>query len=599
MFKFVFQVRNLSYMISRREKIKKQFNTSRESVFYAALEFLTDKTVNLSHREVDKIVKTYRNLPDPYCKSTKKLKCTHMETKAEKAAPRRTETKTEPSKSGVVQTNVKLVHMPGKKMSESRKSLFETPKSRKSRLKLEASNKVGTKVDKGVKIETNVDKISKMETDKMEADAKSIHQEKDTIQSMKKEIDAVNSDKNNSASDDVVDVVTKDDTLNSSRASSTIENSTLVQSELETASDKVVPKSQKGKQLKKLGRPSVCKHIKSAKPEIIEKSQEKDENVEDRKKVACRKGRTRSSLPEMTPDDATCVDGSLREPNSKPVSEETDINNMEKETRAKLTAEKRDKRFPSIKLTEAEKDELVQKFPTAKNVSDHVKAELSGYFKNNKLVVSNKIRQKVQNALLSGKRRNRFGKGIVIDHSQKKIDNFFVKSPPMCDPDSPKSPTKNVSRILNELSPTRDRYEANNIERTASLRENIKVSEFHITCRSGNTPARNSPTLSDREKSVDKTGTPEDSNRRTKYDGSDIQSVKEKLFEGETKRITRSSRESTPESTSSVKSFSSCRRGRQENPILRTRSNTPSSVCKDSDKSESENICTELLQLRR
>ncbi|XP_060564913.1 LOW QUALITY PROTEIN: protein Jade-3-like [Ruditapes philippinarum] len=581
------RVRNLSYMISRREKIKKQFNSARESVFYAALEVLTDKTLNLSTREVEKIVKNYRDLPEPYGKTLKKVKTTPPENKAAKVVARRpSEIKTEPSESDIFENTVKLkVEEPSeKKVLEGRKSISETPKSRKSRL--------SSKQESSVKVETDIDLAEKSTKDKKleENSSKRIKTEKCIdrhAKAAKSNSEKECSDQNNSGIE--LNDCSGDETLvNISQESSTVENSTIVQSEAESNTDKVIQDSQAVKHNKR-GRP---KKVKQIKPEEVQTSDDKEESSA---KTSCRKVRTRSSLPEIVHEETSLLTSNFEEH-----EEETETKSELKESKPKVIAEKRDRRYSSVKLSESEKDELIQKFPSARNVSDHVKAELNGYFKNNKLIVSNKLRQKVQNALLGGKRRNRIGKSVVIDHSQKKIDNFFVKSPPPCDPHSPKSTAKNVSRVLNELSPTRDRYEANSIERTAWTGGALKVTDIHIARRSSNTQSKHSPSLSNMEKSVEKKiVTPESRKVRSRYDSGEVISVKEKLFDGETKRITRSSRESTPESTtSSVKSFSSFKH-RAENTRLRTRSNTPVSIGKDSDESESENICSESRHLRR
>lgn len=534
------RVRNLSYMISRREKIKKQFNSARESVFYAALEVLTDKTLNLPKREVDKIVKSYRDLPEPY--GNQKTK-SPSEIKAEQASSRRS---SEKSDSGSEQKKVKSTseEVTAKKIPGNRKSISETPVSRKVRL---------TSV-KQEKEETDVD-----------------------IQ--------LSSDLNSSALDtsEIIDVGTESDTpVNTSQESSGIDNTTIVQSESDAA-----VKVETIKQPRKRGRPSLSKNKKIIAPEKPDKTDgtsHKDSEVSSKR-------RTRSSLPDLQVES---------EDKSVKVEEEMDsVKPQEclepKLEDTKVKTEKRDRRASSVKMTEAEKEEFVKRFPSARNVSDHVKAELHGYFKNNKLVVSKDIRQKVQNALLNSKRRSRYGKGIVIDHSQKKIDTFFMKSPPLCDPDSPKSPGKAVSRVLNELSPSRDRYEANSLDRSARFNRDVKVSDFTISHRSGNTP-RNSPS-SRREKSEERNGerTPDRRVREKLFDGDGG-----KLLDGDKKRITRSSRESSPESTvSSVKSYSSVKRHRQENPRMRTRSNTPLSVGRDSDESESENICRDSKRPRR
>ncbi|XP_067663945.1 protein Jade-1-like [Haliotis asinina] len=53
------RVRNLCYMISRREKTKRQYYKARESTFLAAVHTLTEERLNLSAREAEKIVKKY------------------------------------------------------------------------------------------------------------------------------------------------------------------------------------------------------------------------------------------------------------------------------------------------------------------------------------------------------------------------------------------------------------------------------------------------------------------------------------------------------------------------------------------------------------
>lgn len=572
-------------MISRREKIKKQFNSARESVFYAALEVLTDKTLNMSAREVDKIVRTYRDLPAPYGHLVKKGKSTPVEVKAEKIASRRSsENKTEIPKSGIVENKVKI-----KTEELSQEQVLETPKSRRSRPKgsQHACAKTEPGTDKSMKTEKVEKSTGKDRKIKVQTSAK-----------IDTDLESSVCDMSNSALDtsEIINVENEDDTLvNTSQASSTATNSTLVQSETESGVDKNDLSTTKVKQHKRPGRPvGSTKRAKQAKVDGVKEDSSQNSSG--------RKVRTRSSLPEIANEETADVNGNPEGADVKPYAEASDNRVLNLESKPKVTAEKRDRRHSSaVKLTESEKDELIQKFPSAKNVSDHVKAELNGYFKNNKLIVSNKVRQKVQSALLNG-RRNRFGKGIVIDHSQKKIDSFFVKSPPPCDPDSPKSPAKNVSRVLNELSPTRDRYEANNIERTSSVRSSLKVSEFHLSRRSGNTPTRNSPILTNGDKSFEKSSALKagESDTRTAYESVDVSSVRERLFDSDTRRATRSSRESTPDSTaSSARSVSSYKRKRQETTRLRTRSSTPVSVSRDSDESESENICTESRRLRR
>ncbi|XP_071086875.1 protein Jade-3-like [Haliotis cracherodii] len=53
------RVRNLCYMISRREKTKRQYYKARESTFLATVHTLTEEKLNLSAREAEKIAKKY------------------------------------------------------------------------------------------------------------------------------------------------------------------------------------------------------------------------------------------------------------------------------------------------------------------------------------------------------------------------------------------------------------------------------------------------------------------------------------------------------------------------------------------------------------
>lgn len=540
-------------MISRREKIKKQFNTARESVFYATLEVLTDKSLHLGSREIERIVKTYKDLPEPYNNYSPPgpSSLVTLDMKRDKSLSRRSSVSSENSRTNSVENKVKLKanDSVGKKTIDSSKSISETPKSRKSRhvSKTEDSEKIDNKESCDTKTEV---------TESLP----------NTVQ--------------------VKDSGTNDGPLvNTSIASFTADNLTLVQSEPEMADTKPVKR--------KRGRPSLNKHLKDSKVEHVADSSGDEMADND---ITSRKVRTRSSLPEIV-SEVDCKDF-IDIDKIKVEQTETESLAESTETRSKKS-DKRERRYSAVvKLTDLEKEGLVSKFPSAHNVSNHVKAELSGYLKNNKLVVSNKLRQKVTNALLNGKRQSRFGKNIIIDRSQKKIDTFFMKSPP-CDPDSPKSPAKAVSRVLNELSPTRDRHEANSIERAAN--SDLKISDLHVRRKSGNS-SRSSPSLTSMEKCVDKnhSSTPESQIIRTRYDSDNVHSVKDRLFESGSKRITRSSRESTPESTtSSVRSFNSYKCARQETSRIRTRSNTPMSVTKDSDESESENIFTETRRSRR
>ncbi|XP_052283046.1 protein Jade-1-like [Dreissena polymorpha] len=498
------RVRNLTYMISRREKMKKQFNSARESVFYATLEVLTDKNLNLSKREVDRIVQSYKDLPPPYGNSVlKKHKITPTNSRAPSVASRRSSVDSTSGKRHSVDLSGNDVTNNQTK-TENQQSRRGRPKGRVSSIIQEDNksslNTIGTSDDKG------------------------------------------------NESDDSVD--------NTPQTSEV--HTRIVQSDMETSDMKLETLEGKNEGRRSVGRPK-----KINKEEVIEKVEE------EKAKPSGKRGRPRTSLPEIVEKETeSCANTS---------------ESVERTSGNSVSAERRERRHSVVaKLSETEKEELVEKYPSAKLVSDQVKAELSGYLTNNKLVVSNSIRHKVQTALLNGKHRNKFGKGIIIDHTQSKIDNFFVKSPPQCDPTSLNSPVKSVSRVLNELSPTRDRLEANNVERTTILRSGVKVTDCHISTRSGNTPGRNSPAMSEKSEKSDSQFSPTIRTRRH-LDSMGANSVKDKRFDNDS-NYTRSSA-STPESSVSGKSNT-----RKSETRLRTRSATP--VAKDSD-SETENMYSE------
>lgn len=551
-------------MISRREKMKRQFNSARESVFYAALDVLTDKKLNLSVREVEKIVKTYKDLPSPYGETKKGPKAPLSRTASVSSRTSSMEKDIEVSKSEAAEVTkrrssevkIEAVKSENKKNeSESFEEITETPKPR------------GRGRPKSKQFVSDVKGIAvKLEPEDSALDS--------SVSAM-----------------DTSEIGTEDETL----VNISVDDRTLLQSHSESESANVTTGNTDKTKIKVEGKRSVGRPRKIKSEAESQKDGDKETGLNEVKKAAPKKTRTRSSLPEIVD---LVGDGDLgSEVKVKDEQEpmETHTKAAEKEITTKATSERKERRHSHVvKMTDKEKAELVEKYPSAKHVSDHIKTELSGYFKNNKLLVSNKLRQKVQTALLNGKRRNRFGNGISIDHSQRKIDTFFVKSPPHCDPESHKSPAKNVSRVLNELSPTRDRLEANSIERTTILRSGLKVSDYHTSHRNGSTQHARSPTVSEKSFDGRSVGSPEG---RGKRNGS--LSVREKLFHDDSRRITRS-RESTPESTTSSVLSAGSHKRRQENTRTRTRSMTPSSAGKESDESESENICNgESRRLRR
>ena len=528
----IFQVRNLSYMISRREKMKKQFSIARESVFYATLEVLTDKHLNISKREVEKIVKQYKEVPDPYCNFRKKAKSITKQvsvksvTQNDTASDRRESKSPSPFHEGDIaskslNTDSEIMEsdrQTDKSEPKAKKALLQTPEVKKSE-----SGTAGQKDEE--------ETIGKAE------DKNSSFVEMDTSISM--------------------DVENANDTLvNTSVLSQASSADTVTQSESETVKNNAFPTNQGSKR----GRKKKSLVAKSATDTSVKEetpSVKTEETSEESKPVKRPRGRPKKNL--STPQ------GEVKEESETKISEKLNLDKKPSIDQEKITARER-RQSASIKISEEEKEKLIHTFPSAKNVSDQIKAELNGYFKNNKLVVSNKIKQKVQNSLLNSKRRSRFSNGIIIDHSQKKIDNYFVKSPPTFDPSAHKSPAKSVSRVLNELSPTRDRFEANNIERTMRTSV-VKLTDFQLQKKSPHTRPLTSPVALSRETSPDRRSTRSNCS-------SPVLPVKDRQFESSHRR-SRKSRESSPDS---VKSYSSLKleKIQKDKERIRTRSLTPS-----------------------
>ncbi|XP_069131403.1 uncharacterized protein [Argopecten irradians] len=111
-------------------------------------------------------------------------------------------------------------------------------------------------------------------------------------------------------------------------------------------------------------------------------------------------------------------------------------------------------------------DEPPRPRPNGK-VSDRVKSELNQYMSINKLVVPDKIKMKVQRGLLraSSKTRLKHLNGL-LDNKQTRIDKFFRNGKMSDGVDSAlieESTTVNgrVSRVLNEISPSKTRQSGN------------------------------------------------------------------------------------------------------------------------------------------
>lgn len=497
------RVRNLSYMISRREKMKRSFNKCRENVFYAAVAMLTDESLKLKEKDVHDVVKQYNDIPSQTCAAINSGKAipvkgflTDLESESDTGLRK--------SGKGLVSKNKKKLMYesdsdavsvssaissvspeaaPGIKGKRTRK-----PTRKSSEMpgpKLKEGRRSGSKtVDvKDVKAE------EKMDTDLTESDLNNSI----AVDNSVTDTTTVNTSIDNSVDMDTSDVtedVKLDQTLVKSDMDTSSQDNTLVKSQLDTSTDDNTDKKDSVKPDKgspgrrKAGRPPKIKsdtgHIET---KVIQENESAHSRKLDNKKSDVRKSissRTRSlrnekSLPEdMVTEEHTAVSEKLQPQSGvkmksnqkhevKDSLEEVDfVSKTEIKAKEGVKSPSPSKLSPDRSLFESMEKDLMDIIPSARNVSKDIKAELTGYFRNNKLCVSEVIKQKVQSSLLNCRRNRHFANGIHIT-AQKSLDSLFNASHGECETTLQNGTDRTVSRVLNELSPTRDRLESNNL----------------------------------------------------------------------------------------------------------------------------------------
>ena len=530
-------------MISRREKMKRSFVKSRETVFYAALALLTDDSVELTEKDVQDVVTQYKCIPVQTSADKKsgkakvKSKLTDIESESDsgfmkklKSTHRRTLTYESDSDTVSVSSAMSSISpdaLGDRRSKRTRKigrpsdptgpkiilveakptsKVKDEAESVKSHSKVKSEHR---RMSKGSKVEGDVERI------KLSSPVRS----EDTDEKM--DTDLTESDLNNTADIDtseVIDVEMVDDTLVKSELDTSkdetlkedpdtsmcsvseekvIEEKKVTEESPNTAKRKGRPRKQKLNKLTETYLTSVAVDKDQVKDEPEERDAEsikQESEITSAKSVKLKSNRNEkskvektvstenicdekveASRPEMPSEKGAPHDKRKRLSLSKGKSSQKAAVKTEVNTDSylsKTTIESPVKISDSRSLFDTIEKDLIDSLPSSRNIPKDVKAELCGYFRNNQLVVSDAIKQKVQSSLLNCRRNRLFGNGIRIS-AQKSFDSLFSSSGGETNNDTERT----VSRVLNELSPTRDRLESNNLQLSKKLSDCDRISD--------------------------------------------------------------------------------------------------------------------------
>ena len=520
-------------MISRREKMKRSFVKSRETVFYAALALLTDDSVELTEKDVQDVVTQYKSVPIQTSADKKsgkakvKSKLTDIESESDsgfmkklKSTHRRTLTYESDSDTVSVSSAMSsispdaLSDRRGKRTRKiGRPSDSTGPKIILVEAKPTSKVKVeGESVKSHSKVKSELRRMSK--GSKVEGDVERIKlsspvRSEDTDEKM--DTDITESGLNNTADIDtseVIDVEMVDDTLVKSELD-TSKDETLKDPDTsvcsvseEKVSDEKKVTEESPNTAKRKGRPRKQKLTNTSvavdNDQVKDESEKRDaESVKQESEITSAKSaklksnrnekskvektvstenicdeKVEASRPEMPSEKGAPHDRRKRLSLSKGKSSQKVAVKTEVNIDSKTTIESPVKISDSRSLFDTIEKDLIDSLPSSRNIPKDVKAELCGYFRNNQLVVSDAIKQKVQSSLLNCRRNRLFGNGIRIS-AQKSFDSLFSSSGGETNNDTERT----VSRVLNELSPSRDRLESNNLQLSKKLSDCDRISD--------------------------------------------------------------------------------------------------------------------------
>ena len=484
--------------------MKRSFNKCRENVFYAAVAMLTDESLKLTEKDVQDVVKQYNDLPSQAAGSSGtaipvKGFLTDLESESDSGFRKSGKGLAAKNKKKLVyESDSDAVSVSSAISSVSPETSTGVTGKRTRKPTRKSAEMAVPKYKEGRRSGSKITEVKDVKTEeKMETETdlnNSIAADSSISETTNMDTSIDNSADMETI--DVIDDVKMDETLVKSDIDTSSQDNTLVKSQLDTSTEDITDKKEsvigdKGSSEKltpSKRRPGRPPRIKSDTGDQDTKVTEGNESahsgkIESKKSEARRSVslRTRSlrsekSLPEdMEIEDNSAVNEKLK-PNSKAklkfnqkdeVKEDaSEIEDTPSKTEIKakevVKSPSPSKLSPDRSLFESMEKDLMEIIPSAKNVSKDIKAELTGYFRNNKLCVSEVIKQKVQASLLNCRRNRHFANGIHIT-AQKSLDSLFNASHSECETSLQNGTDKTVSRVLNELSPTRDRLESNNL----------------------------------------------------------------------------------------------------------------------------------------
>ena len=488
--------------------MKRSFNKCRENVFYAAVAMLTDESLKLTEKDVQDVVKQFNDIPSQSCPAFSSGKAipvkgflTDLESESDSGfrkigkglASKNKKKLMYESDSDAVSVSSAISSVSPETASGIKGKRTRKPTRKSSDIpgpKLKEGRRSGSKtIDvKDFKAE------EKMDTDLTENGLNN----STAIDTSVTDATDVDTSIDNSADMDtseITDNVKLDQTLVKSDMDTSSQDNTLVKSQLDTSTDDIADEKDSVKHDKglaekhvltpgkrKAGRPPKRKSDTSdLETKVTQENESAHSGKVENKKSEVRKSvsqRTRSlrnekSLPEDMETEDIVVNEKLKHHSGVKINQKHEVNedalavidivsNTEIKAKEGVKSPSPSKLSPDRSLFESMEKDLMDIIPSAKNVSKDIKAELTGYFRNNKLCVSEVIKQKVQSSLLNCRRNRHFANGIHIT-AQKSLDSLFNASHGECETTLQNGTDRTVSRVLNELSPTRDRLESNNL----------------------------------------------------------------------------------------------------------------------------------------
>ena len=497
--------------------MKRSFNKCRENVFYAAVAMLTDESLKLTEKDVHGVVRQYRDIPsqDGSARNSGKAKpvkgfLTDFESESDSGFKQ--------SGKGLASKNKKKLMYESDSDAVSISSAISpvSPenatglKGKRTRKPTRKSDTPGPKLkSEGRRSGSKVSDVKDIKADE-KMDTNVTESDLNTSIVMDTSVsDTTNVDTsiNNSVDMDTsenIDVKTDETLVKSDLDTSSLDN-TLLKSELDTSVDSNTDKKDSAKGDKgsvekdvltpgkrKAGRPRKIKTgqkpesgdfetkvTEETEPDLASHSEKLDNKKSEVRlsvSLRTRSSRSEKSLPEdIEMEEKIAINEKqkhhpgVKSKSSQKHEEKEDVSEVvdtESKTEIKVKevveSPSPSKLSPDRSLFESMEKDLLDILPSAKNVPKDIKAELTGYFRNNKLAVSEVIKQKVQSSLLNCRRNRHLANGVHIS-AQKSLDSLFSASHGECETNLKNGSERTVSRVLNELSPTRDRLESNNL----------------------------------------------------------------------------------------------------------------------------------------